>query len=147
MKAINILRMRKSASSSLGTLSTTENVGSNTDSTTYWVRGFVASTSTEFGETAAPVGSLSSTTIGVATVVGVYWRSNIGFASNGRINVEVTGNRAAGAINTFSINGVDQGLVSAPSYDAGTNTTTFKFGSSVSNPFGAGGSTPTIVIT
>jgi hypothetical protein len=147
MKAINVLRMRKAGSSALGTLSTTETTGSNTDSTTYWVRGFVAATSTEFGETAAAIGSLGSTALGVATVVGTYWRSTISFTGNGLVTVEVTGNRSAGAVNTFSVSGVDQGTVGAPTFNAGTNTTSFQFGSAKANPFGAGGSTPAIVIT
>lgn len=144
MKPIAILRR---GSGPLGTLSTTETVGSTTDSVTYWVRGFVATTSIEFAETALAIGSLVSNILGPATVVAAYWRSTISFAGNGLVFVEVSGNRGSGALRTFSIGGVDQGAVGSPTYNAGTDTTTFGFGGLKVNPFGTGGSTPAIIIT
>lgn len=121
-------------SNALGNLSANETTGAATDSVSYWVRGYVASTSNEFAESGA-VGSMTSTALGPATVVGCYWRSNIGAASNGSVFVEVTGNRTAGAVNTLSIAGTGQGSVGAPTFNAGTNTTTFKFGPPKLNPF------------
>ena len=119
---------------SLGTLSTNETTGQATDSASYWVRGFVAAASNEFAESGA-VGSLVSNVLGPATVVGVYWRSFLGAAFSGQIYVEVTGNRAAGSVSSFTLGGTSQGAFGAPTYNAGKNTTTFPVGGSVTNVF------------
>lgn len=131
-----------------GSLSSTLTVGANSDNTTYWVRGWVNSTSVEYGETAAVVGSSSTTpaTIGSATAVAIFWRSTLGSASTGQVYAEITGNWGAGALSSLTVAGVSQGAVGTPTYNSSTNTTTFPFGSAVTNPFGTSG-TKAIVLS
>ena len=139
--------MRKAASLGPGgSLSATMTVGQTTDGSSYWVRGFVATASNELAEVGSTVGSMSGTTIGSATAVGIYWRGLISSAGNGRLWVEITGNWPAGSLSSLTVDAVSQGSFGAPTYNSGTNTTSFIVGGLMVNPLGTSG-TKAIVLS
>jgi len=109
--------------------------------------GYVSWSSAAALTTGAFGGIIPATALG-ATIVALYWRSITDHSTNGQVYIEFSGNRAAGFLTSVSADTVSLGSVGgSPTYNSGSDSTTFLLGSSgVANPFGTSG-TVTIDIT
>jgi len=118
--------------------------------TTYYVDGYVGAASKAAQVDfffVSDLGALAPAGFSGATVVSLYWASTSGHATNGYVAIEFTGNRAAGFINSVTVDGVSLGTPGLPTYYSTQNTTEFGLGfGTQNNPFGTSG-TKTIVIT
>jgi len=112
---------------------------------TFYLTGFVSSSSYEYVVAGSAFGAMTAPYANGAQIVALY-TSN---PSNGTYQayIEVTGNRSSGFINSVTYNGTSFGSIGTYTYNSSTNTTTIKLGSAGStNPIPSPG-TYVIVVT
>ena len=115
-------------------VTTTLTVGSYTVYSTYLTQNYYGYNNTTLGGLPQPLGDLSPTAFNGATILGLY-ASAFNAGNPYAYSVIFSGNRSAAFFSTLTVNGtLLAGTNIAPSFDGGTNTTSFVISPSVAAP-------------